>query len=40
MSWSSEAGCLAHAKRKFHELWPSHGSPIDEQALKFVGELY
>ena len=36
----AEAGCLAHARRKFHELWANHGSPIGEQALKFFGELY
>ncbi len=36
----TEAGCLAHARRKFHELWVNHGSPIGEQALKFFGELY
>jgi transposase len=36
----TEAGCLAHARRKFHELWANHGSPIGEQALKFFGELY
>lgn len=32
-------GCLAHARRKFHELWVDHGSPIGEQALKLSGEL-
>uniref|UniRef100_A0A0R3QCL0 DDE_Tnp_IS66_C domain-containing protein n=1 Tax=Brugia timori TaxID=42155 RepID=A0A0R3QCL0_9BILA len=36
----TEAGCLAHARRKFHELWVNHGSPIGKQALKFFGELY
>jgi transposase len=36
----TEAGCLAHARRKFHELWAEHKSPIGEQALKFFGELY
>ena len=36
----TEAGCLAHARRKFHELWANHGSPVGEQALKFFGELY
>ena len=35
-----EAGCLAHARRKFHELWANHGSPVGEQALKLFGELY
>jgi transposase len=36
----TEAGCLAHARRKFHELWVNHGSQVGEQALKFFGELY
>lgn len=36
----TEAGCLAHARRKFHERWGNHGSPVGEQALKFFGELY
>ncbi len=31
---------MAHARRKFHELWASHGSPVGEQALKFFGQLY
>jgi transposase len=30
----TEAGCLAHARRKFHELWVSHKSALAEQALK------
>jgi transposase len=36
----TEAGCLAHARRKFHELWAEHKSPIGERALKFFVELY
>jgi transposase len=36
----TEAGCLAHARRKFHELWINNQSQIGEQALKFFGELY
>ena len=36
----TEAGCLAHARRKFHELWDPHKSPVAEQALKFFGLLY
>ena len=36
----TEAGCMAHARRKFHELWANHGSSIGEQALKFFGKLY
>ena len=36
----TEAGCMAHVRRKFHELWANHGSPVGEQALKFFGKLY
>jgi len=36
----TEAGCMAHARRKFHELWANHGSAVGEQALKFFGALY
>ncbi|VTU41541.1 Transposase (plasmid) [Variovorax sp. RA8] len=36
----TEAGCLAHSRRKFHELWANHGSQIGEQALKFFKTLY
>jgi transposase len=35
-----EAGCLAHARRKFHELWANHASQVGEQALKFFHALY
>jgi transposase len=35
-----EVGCIAHARRKFHELWANHASQIGEQALKFFQELY
>ena len=31
---------MAHARRKFHELWANHGSAVGEQALKFFGALY
>ena len=31
---------MAHARRKFHELWANHGSQVGEQALKFFGQLY
>lgn len=31
---------MAHARRKFHELWVNHGSLVGEQALKFFGPLY
>lgn len=36
----TEVGCMAHARRKFHELWANHGSQVGDQALKFFGELY
>jgi hypothetical protein len=35
-----EVGCMAHARRKFHELWANHGSQVGEQALKFFAALY
>jgi transposase len=35
-----EAGCLAHARRKFFDLWAGHKSIIAEQALKFFQLLY
>jgi len=36
----TEVGCMAHARRKFHELWANHGSAIGEQALKYFVQLY
>jgi transposase len=36
----SEAGCLAHARRKFHELWANHKSTLAEQSLALFGQLY
>jgi transposase len=36
----TEVGCMAHARRKFHELWAHHGSQVGEQALKFFVKLY
>lgn len=35
-----EAGCMAHARRKFYELWAQHQSVVGEQALKFFAQLY
>lgn len=35
-----EAGCLAHARRKFYDLWATNRSTIAEEALKFFGALY
>lgn len=36
----TEAGCMAHARRKFHELWAHHKSQIAEEALRLFGRLY
>lgn len=36
----TEVGCMAHARRKFHELWANHQSTIGEQALRFFVQLY
>jgi transposase len=36
----TEVGCMAHARRKFHELWANQASPVGEQALKFFIQLY
>lgn len=36
----TEAGCMTHARRKFHELWVNHSSTLAEQALKLFGVLY
>lgn len=36
----TEAGCLAHARRKFHELWANHKSTLAEKALALFGMLY
>jgi len=36
----AEAGCLAHARRKFFDLWAHHKSTLAEQALGFFGDLY
>ena len=35
-----EVGCLAHARRKFNDLWVNHKSPFAEEALKLFGKLY
>ena len=36
----TEAGCVAHARRKFHELWANHGSKLGEQALRYFQVLF
>jgi transposase len=36
----TEAGCMAHARRKFHDLWANHQSQLAGEALKLFGALY
>jgi transposase len=36
----TEVGCLAHARRKFFDLYVSNKSQIAEQALDYISELY
>jgi transposase len=36
----TSAQCMAHARRKFHELWANHKSTLAEQALALFGRLY
>jgi transposase len=36
----TEAGCVTHARRKFHELWANHKSQIAGEALNLFGILY
>jgi hypothetical protein len=36
----TEAGCLAHARRKFHELWVASQSPLAAEALELFKALY
>jgi transposase len=35
-----EAACWAHVRRKFYDAYQAHASPISEEALKRIGELY
>ena len=35
-----EVGCMAHARRKFFDLFESNKSPIAKQALDFIWQLY
>jgi transposase len=35
-----EAACMAHARRKFHDIHEAHPSPITTEALDRVGALY
>ena len=36
----TEAGCMAHSRRKFFELHASNKSQIAQQALQYIGQLY
>ena len=36
----TEAGCMAHARRKFFDLHINHQSQIAGQALEYIGQLY
>jgi transposase len=36
----AEAGCWAHVRRKFFDVHAATGSPIAEEALKRIGDLY
>ena len=36
----TEAGCMAHARRKFHELWANHHSEPAGEALRLFAALY
>ena len=35
-----EAGCMAHARRKFHDLWANHKSVLGREALDLFRALY
>src|SRR5579863_6526033 len=35
-----EAACWAHVRRKFHDLYQAHRSPIANEALERIGQLY
>jgi len=36
----TEAGCAAHARRRFYDLWANHKSQIAEEAIRLFGVLY
>lgn len=36
----TEIGCMAHARRKFHDLHQANKSDIAAEALRYIGELY
>lgn len=35
-----EVGCMAHARRKFHDLYANHSSELAEEALRYFSALY
>jgi transposase len=35
-----EAACMAHLRRKFHDIWKTEGSPIAAEAIRRIAELY
>lgn len=35
-----EAACMAHLRRKFHDVWKAEGSPIAAEAIHRIGALY
>jgi hypothetical protein len=35
-----EAGCWAHVRRKFHDLYQAHRSPVAKEALDRIGQMY
>jgi hypothetical protein len=35
-----EAACWAHVRRKFYDLYMAHKSPVGQEALRRIGELY
>jgi hypothetical protein len=35
-----EAACMAHLRRKFHDIWKAEGSPIAAEAIRRIAELY
>jgi transposase len=35
-----EAGCVAHARRKLHDLYANHRSEIAEEGLRYFAALY
>jgi len=39
-SGMTEAGCMAHARRRFHQLWANHSSQIASEALDLFNRLY